>query len=774
LKCFVSTLLAAVCLLAVPAVAGAAEYEVNTANDEADAAPGTAGCLTTGLVCSLRAAIQESNASVGTKDTIKFAAAFDGQVATDTIAISGAFPIITDFVTIDGDGTGQCEPIASINGPCVGVEKTGGGFGLQVEDDEVTIEGLAVTGALIGINVINASEDFVARNNWVGLKLDGTTGANNVGIFVDPGSDDAVIGGNEATQRNVISSNSNIGLDLEGTSEAVVRGNYFGVTPSGAAAAGNPIDIDLTDSTAGLGTEAIGNEIGGGISPAQAATAACDGGCNVISGATLGIDLEGTGGNEAPASGPTTIRGNYIGLNEAGTAGLENSSTGVAIGGADEVTVGGNLAEHANHVHGGTFGVQAGGLGPDPEKLLVQGNLFGLNPAGTATLAASTGYAIFSDAEGMTDETLAATISANRISMIAGTAILQHGSGATITGNTIGRGVGGESLGGGSIGFHAYGNQSFGSTLEGNTFNNAAEYGVLIEDDENVIAGNQIGAAGITGVLVKGLGPAIDNVIGGDSPAEQNTITGSDGDAIAIFNDEDEENEIARNVGGGNTGLFIDLGVNGPGNLGSGPNDGAQPPVISTATDLGASGTTEPGALVRVFRKATPAAGELEAFIGEALANGEGKWSLTYGSPIPGGTTIGATQSDAGGTSELAFATTVATPSGNGGGKGGGIGNSGGNTGGKGAAKDKTPPQTTIRKGPKKGAKAGTVKFKFVSSEPGSTFQCKLDKRPFKPCKPPKAYKGLKAGKHVFKVWAIDKAGNVDPTPAKKKFKLVG
>ena len=42
-----------------------------------------------------------------------------------------------------------------------------------------------------------------------------------------------------------------------------------------------------------------------------------------------------------------------------------------------------------------------------------------------------------------------------------------------------------------------------------------------------------------------------------------------------------------------------------------------------------------------------------------------------------------------------------------------------------------------------------------------------------KSCKSPKKYKKLKPGKHVFKVRAIDKAGNVDPTPAKKKFKVL-
>jgi hypothetical protein len=65
------------------------------------------------------------------------------------------------------------------------------------------------------------------------------------------------------------------------------------------------------------------------------------------------------------------------------------------------------------------------------------------------------------------------------------------------------------------------------------------------------------------------------------------------------------------------------------------------------------------------------------------------------------------------------------------------------------------------------------VKFKFSSSEPGSSFECKLDKKKYKPCKSPKKYKRLKRGKHKFKVRATDAAGNTDPSPAKDKFKVV-
>jgi hypothetical protein len=87
-------------------------------------------------------------------------------------------------------------------------------------------------------------------------------------------------------------------------------------------------------------------------------------------------------------------------------------------------------------------------------------------------------------------------------------------------------------------------------------------------------------------------------------------------------------------------------------------------------------------------------------------------------------------------------------------------------------AKDTKAPETTIVKKPKKKSAKRKVKFTFTSSEPGSTFECKLDKaKKYTRCKSPLKRK-LKPGKHKFSVRAIDKAGNSDATPAVWKFKI--
>ena len=93
--------------------------------------------------------------------------------------------------------------------------------------------------------------------------------------------------------------------------------------------------------------------------------------------------------------------------------------------------------------------------------------------------------------------------------------------------------------------------------------------------------------------------------------------------------------------------------------------------------------------------------------------------------------------------------------------------------GGGGGGGDNDPPQTKIKKGPKGKVDETTVKFKFKSSEPNSTFECKVDRKKFKPCKSPKKVKRLDEDKHKFLVRATDAAGNTDPSPAKRKFEVV-
>jgi hypothetical protein len=86
---------------------------------------------------------------------------------------------------------------------------------------------------------------------------------------------------------------------------------------------------------------------------------------------------------------------------------------------------------------------------------------------------------------------------------------------------------------------------------------------------------------------------------------------------------------------------------------------------------------------------------------------------------------------------------------------------------------DTTPPETAIDKKPANKLDGSKAKYEFSSTEPGSTFECKLDRAAFKACTSPARLKHLKTGKHKFSVRSIDAAGNADPSPAKDKFKVV-
>lgn len=55
------------------------------------------------------------------------------------------------------------------------------------------------------------------------------------------------------------------------------------------------------------------------------------------------------------------------------------------------------------------------------------------------------------------------------------------------------------------------------------------------------------------------------------------------------------------------------------------------------------------------------------------------------------------------------------------------------------------------------------MKFKFVSDRSVPTFECKLDKAQWRDCVSPKTVRGLAPGKHVFRVRAMDAAGNRGP-----------
>jgi hypothetical protein len=97
---------------------------------------------------------------------------------------------------------------------------------------------------------------------------------------------------------------------------------------------------------------------------------------------------------------------------------------------------------------------------------------------------------------------------------------------------------------------------------------------------------------------------------------------------------------------------------------------------------------------------------------------------------------------------------------------------SGGGAGGPGAGGYGAPP-TKLKRRPPNRTTDRTPTFRFSSDEAGSTFQCKLDRKPFRSCRSPFTAKRLSLGQHTFKVRARDASGQLDTSPAVDHFTVV-
>jgi Ca2+-binding RTX toxin-like protein len=90
-------------------------------------------------------------------------------------------------------------------------------------------------------------------------------------------------------------------------------------------------------------------------------------------------------------------------------------------------------------------------------------------------------------------------------------------------------------------------------------------------------------------------------------------------------------------------------------------------------------------------------------------------------------------------------------------------------------APDQTSPATHLRRRPPAllftSEPRRRVVFAFNASEPGAGFRCSIDRQPFRPCRSPRAYL-LSPGRHLFRTFAIDPAGNRDRSPAVFRFRV--
>ncbi len=717
---------------------------------------GTADTVADTGTCTLREAIGAANVDTASgltagecvagsgADQIVFSASpFNGQVAGATITVNqgvnGPLPSITEDLSIDGELTngGPCGTLAK---PCVGLKINGTADGLHVNSGaDLSVTGIAFTQAQAAIS---ADGTLTAHHNWFGIDLQQNAHANNVGIQANV---EAEIGGTDAADRNTFAVNTQAGVVLDGADNSTVEGNYFSTRQDGIQAAGlfNGDDVQIANN-------ATGNVIGGADT---GSSTVCDGACNLLAGAT------GAGINLGAATGPTTVKGNFVGLSPDGSQDFGNGGAGVQMGTAGTVTIGGTSVTDRNYIAGnGGFGIDTG----NASNLKVQNDFLGLNSTGTA--------AIPDDTKELQTVANNAVVSNNRIG---GETVVIVGNDAVLEGNVIGIGTGGQDVGidGDAVSLLGSGIQFGGTGLgEGNLIGYAGSVGagaaLSIASGGATVQGNLIGvdASGQAypnanfGIEIGPSGNSSHNLIGGLGPGEANVISNSVRDAIRAHLDASFDNSIRGNLGRNNgslpADLFIDLGFDGFGNTPlTGTNEGIQAPVITSATSTQISGTSSEmnGTPVDVYVTHTTR-GDVKSFLGTANVGtgGAGIWTLNH-SALPDGTCLTAAQTELAapkGTSELAQ--TV------------GVG---------GVACDVTAPTAGFASGPSGPTNDATPTFDLTSSEGGSTFECRLDAGSFAACPDPFTAGSLPDGDHTIEVRATDPVGNTG-NPVGRSFKV--
>ena len=371
---------------------------------------------------------------------------------------------------------------------------------------------------------------------WLGLDSIGSNAAPNAfqGILFVQGASRNIIGGTNATARNVISGNSQYGLWMSDTNTTgnVILGNYIGTDASGSFSVPNPL------GGIGIFTNGVGHVIGGTDAGAR----------NVISGnGGAAIWLSGASVSNA------TVLGNYIGLNAAGTAGVSNTSDGIhVINGASGNTIGGAGAGARNVISGNLqYGIYISDPGTSNNSVL--GNFIGPDVTGTNAIGnGSMGIGILSHTSG--NAIGGATPGAgNLLSGNPGYGIAVIGASSNvIQGNDIGTDSSGKRALANSdqtdgIGlWNGSANNLIGGTSPGagNLISGNKQYGIYISDpgtSNNSVLGNFIGpdVTGTNAIGDGGFGVGIwnsasGNFIGGTNAGAGNLISGNPGFSYGI------------------------------------------------------------------------------------------------------------------------------------------------------------------------------------------------------------------------------------------------
>lgn len=273
--------------------------------------------------------------------------------------------------TIQGNyvGTNAAGTAALGNGAACSLSGCGGIFVDRASNN--TIGGGApgagnlVSGNHDGVTISTGGSNTV-QGNSIGTNAAGTARLGNQysGVVVYASANN-LIGGSAAGSGNLVSGNGSNGVVLWSTSGSnTVAGNLIGTDRSGAASLGNG-----ADGIAIWGGQ--GNVLGGALPGAR----------NVISGnKNYGVDIEAAG---SQVSTNNLVFNNFIGTNAAGTAALGNAWDGVVLFSTNNQNqIGASTPGEGNLISGnGGNGVAVLASGN-----ALRGNRIGTNAAGIAGL----------------------------------------------------------------------------------------------------------------------------------------------------------------------------------------------------------------------------------------------------------------------------------------------------------------------------------------------------------------------------------------------------
>jgi hypothetical protein len=615
-------------------------------------------------------------------DTIKFAIPGTGPFLIQPLT---PLPAITHPTIVDGysQAGAQTNTLTTGDNAAIMIQIDGSTLkhspeGLVISAGGSTVKGVAITDFGNPIDLNGAGNDVIT-GNFFGLNPGGAAALNN-GAVVISGAGSNVIGGTSPDARNVIDSNDAFGVTVAGPANTLL-GNYIGTdltgtqtvgfgggvqvlgaskttiggekSGSGNVIASSPIAIVIgTNGGYGdpgtSGTLIEGNDLGvaatGSAALGYGGAVQVESGSSTVIGGTKAKDRNIVAGIQVSygVSG-VAIEGNYVGTDSTGETSLGQYNSGIFIGDASDVTIGGTAKGAGNLISGNPYGygIFAYNYSGTPGSNVIQGNLIGTDATGTVALPNGAGGIYITES----GDVIGGTNNAGNV--ISGNV----GNGLTLSSNATDTLVEGNSIGTDVTGTIPLGNGADGVRIVGNTASN------------NTIGGT---AAGAGNIIAFNGGPGV-----GLSPGYS-------------FFPYSVNNAMLSNSIYGNAGLGIDINEDGvtpntPGGPHAGPNDLQNYPVLLAAAGRGGKtaikGTlnSTPSTTFTVQFFASAAAdpsgyGQGQYYLGSTTvttdSSGNASFQVTF--KLQTGTVVSATATDPdGNTSEFSNDVPVITIQGN-------------------------------------------------------------------------------------------------------------